>query len=78
MMIKTMERKKKVYHRENCNCLIREIIVDIYGRNIILAGQHAFEWSITIVTRDKITKRIYPNGETARKEFKKYKVKKAK
>lgn len=73
-----MERKKKVYHRENCDRVLRDIIVDIYGRKIILAGQHAFEWSITIVTRDRITKQVYPNGEIARKEFKKYKVKKKK
>ena len=73
-----MERKKKVYHRENCDRLIREIIVDIYGRKIILAGQHAFEWSITVVTRNNITQQVYPNGETARKQFKKYKIKKTK
>lgn len=57
-------------------CLIREVTVDVYGRRIILNGQHAFEWSITICTRERIVKTTYPNGKEARKEFYKYKRKK--
>lgn len=67
--------KKHTYHRENCDCYIREVIVDIYGRKIILGGQHAFEWSITICTRERIEKTIYPNGKKAREAFRKYKRK---
>lgn len=37
--------RKHTYHKENCDCLIREIIVDNYGREIILGGQHAFQYS---------------------------------
>lgn len=51
-------------------------IVDVYGRRIILGGQHAFEWPITICTRERIVKTVYPNGREARKEFCKYKRKK--
>lgn len=68
--------RKYTYHRENCDCFIREIIVDVYGRTIVLGGQHAFEWSITIYTRERIVKTVYPNGREARKEFCKYKRKK--
>lgn len=50
--------------------------VDAYGRTIVLGGQHAFEWSITIHTRERIIKTVYPNGREARKEFYKYKRKK--
>lgn len=66
---------KKIYHRENCDCYVREIIIDAWGREIILSGQHAFEWFITIKTRERIVKYVYPNGKEARKEFYKYKKK---
>ena len=67
--------RNHTYHRENCDCFIREIIVDIYGREIVLSGQHAFESSITICTKERIVKTVYPNGKEARKEFYKYKRK---
>lgn len=60
------------FHRENCDCFIRETIVDVFNRTIVLAGQHAFEWTITIHS-ETITKLEFPNGRLARKEFKKYK-----
>lgn len=72
----TNRQRKHIYHRENCDCFIREVTVDVYGREIILSGQHAFEWSITICTRERIVKTTYPNGKEARKEFYKYKRKK--
>lgn len=69
--------RKHTYHRENCDCLIREVIIDAYGRRIILGGRHAFEYSITVIS---ITGRIvvtnFKNGKEARKEFYKYKRKK--
>jgi hypothetical protein len=74
--------RKHTYHRENCDCSIREVIVDVYGRKIILSGQHAFEYSITVnsITVISITGRIvitdFKNGKEARKEFCKYKRKK--
>lgn len=59
--------RKHTYHRENCDCSIREVIVDVYGRKIILSGQHAFEYSITVIS---ITGRIvitdFKNGKEAR------------
>ena len=68
--------RKYTYHQENCDCFIRKIIVDIYERTVVLSGQHAFEWSITIYTEGRIIKTVYPNGREARKEFCKYKRKK--
>lgn len=65
--------RKHIYHRENCDCFVRDIIIDIYGRKIILSGQHAFEWSITIYSKERIVRTDYPNGKMARQEFKKYK-----
>ena len=69
--------RKHTYHRENCDRFTREVIVDVYGRRVILGGQHAFEYSITVIS---ITGRIvvtnFKNGKEARKEFYKYKRKK--
>lgn len=67
--------RKHTYHKENCDCFVRDIMTDIYGRKIILSGQHAFEWSITIYSKERIVRTDYTNGKTARKEFKKYKRK---
>lgn len=68
--------RKHTYHRENCDCFIREVIVNVYRETIVLSGQHAFEYSITVIS---ITGRIvvtnFKNGKEARKEFNKYKRK---
>ena len=61
--------RKHNYHRENCDCFIRETVVDIWGRTIHLAGRHAFEWSITVCTRETMITTRYPNGKEARKEL---------
>lgn len=67
----------ETYHKENCDCLIREIIVDNYGREIIFGSQHAFQYSISIISiTGKITTTNYRNGKEARKESYKYKRKK--
>lgn len=66
----------KNYHRENCESLIRETTIDKYGRKVILSGQHAFEWSISVVEYRKITITRYKNGSIARAEFKNLKKKK--
>lgn len=69
--------RKYIYHRENCDNFVREIIVDIWGRTIIMSGQHAFEYNITIISITGEPKTItYKNGKEARKEFYKYKKKK--
>lgn len=66
-------KRKYTYHKENCNCFIRETIIDILGRTITLGGYHAFEWTITIYTKDRIISTQYPNSKEAKKEFQKYK-----
>lgn len=76
-LCKHLNNGMSIYHKENCDCLIREIIVDNYGREIILGGQHAFQYSISIISiTGKITTTNYRNGKEARKEFYKYKRKK--
>ena len=70
-----MERKR-IYHQENCDRFVRETIIDTWGRTIVLSGQHAFEWTITICNRNTMVTTKYPNGNKARKEFYKYKRKK--
>lgn len=66
--------RKYTYHRENCNCILRDMVT-IQDKKIILSGKHAFEWSITIYSKEKIIRTEYPNGKLARKEFTKYKIK---
>lgn len=66
----------KTYHKENCDCLIRKVITDKYNRTIVLAGQHAFEWSITVLAFSVSYTTMYKNGKEARKAFSEYKKKK--
>ena len=75
MVKQAFYKRKHTYHRENCDCFVRAIIVDIYGRKIVLSGHYAFEWSITIYTGDSITKTTYPNRKEAKKALKTYKRK---
>ena len=63
------------FNRDNCDCFVRDVITDIYERTIVLSGQHAFEWSISICTKTSIYTTHYPNGNIARKEFNKLKRK---
>ena len=50
-------------------------IVDILGRTIILSGTHAFEWSVVIVNKHRLTIIEFANRVEATKEFNKYKRK---
>lgn len=68
--------RKHIYHQENCDRFVRETLIDTWGRTIVLSGQHAFEWTITICTKTTMVTTKYPNGNKARKEFYKYKRKK--
>ena len=68
-------RKRNQFHRENCETRIREVVKDMFGNTIVLSGQHAFEWSITVCSHNVYTKTTYKNGKEARKQFRKYKNK---
>lgn len=62
----------KTFNQSNCTASVRNKATDKYGRDIILCGQHAFTWSITIVyLTGKTINFPYENGKTAREEFKK-------
>ena len=61
----------KTFNQSNCVASVRNRATDKYGREVILCGQHAFTWSITIVLLTGSTMNFtYPNGKSARKEFK--------
>lgn len=63
----------KTYNQSNCSASVRNRAVDKYGREVILCGQHAFSWSITVVCiTGSTTNYQYPNGKIAREEFKKF------
>lgn len=68
-------RKKHEFHKENCEIKVREVIEDMFGNIIVLSGQHAFEWSITVCSNDTYIKTAYKNSKEARKQFRKYKNK---
>ena len=63
------------YNKNNCDCFVRDIITDIYQRTIVLSGQYAHEYTISICTKTSIYTQKYPNGYIARKEFNKLKRK---
>ena len=63
------------YNKNNCDCYVRDVVTDIYERTIVLSGQHAHEWSISICTKTRIYTQHYPNGTIARQEFRKLKRK---
>ena len=61
----------KTFNQDNCVSSVRNRATDKYGREVILCGQHAFTWSITIVLLTCSTMNFtYPDGKSARKEFK--------
>lgn len=64
---------KHVFHRESCELRARDSIIDRFGRIIVLSGQHAFEWSVSIEYEGIITSTIYKNRKDARKVFNQYK-----
>lgn len=70
------KHKQHVIHRENCDNVIREIITDVVGRKVILSGMYAFEWYITICSKEKTIRKTYSNRAEALKEFNKLRPKK--
>ena len=68
-------RKKHEFHKENCETKVRAVIEDMFGNTIVLSGQHAFEWSITVCSNGTYIKTTYKNSKEARKQFRKYKNK---
>ena len=39
----------KTFNQSNCTASVRNRATDKHGREVILCGQHAFVWSITII-----------------------------
>ena len=43
------------YRKENCSSSVRDLFTDKWGREIIVTGTYAYEWSITIKTNMSVT-----------------------
>ena len=43
------------YKKENCSSSVRDLFTDKWGREIIVTGTYAYEWSITIKTNMSVT-----------------------
>lgn len=61
--------RKHTYHREKCTSCIRMKTKDIFGRDLILTGTHAFEWSVSIISKGSIVRMEFRNRIAATKEF---------
>lgn len=60
----------KNYRRANCTSSVRNAAVDKWGRTIVVTGQFAFEWAITIYDCcGGSTTTTYKNGAKARAAF---------
>lgn len=58
------------YNKSNCTGCVRGQFIDIYERRITIIGQHAFSYTIEIVSiLGAPTYERYPNGATARRRF---------
>ena len=47
------------YKKENCSSSVRDLFTDKWGREIIVTGTYAYEWSITIKTNMSVTIMIF-------------------
>lgn len=60
------------YNKENCQSCIRKVYDLDSGINkvrIIVAGQHAFKWSLTLIKRGEHKQLVLPNRTKALKEL---------
>lgn len=58
------------YNKSNCTGCVRGQFIDIYERRITIVGQHAFSYTIEIVSILGVsTYERYSNGKQARKRF---------
>ena len=62
-------KRKHQSHRENCSSTIRETFRDMFDRTIVLAGKHAFEWSIMVCDHGVVTRVTFSCREDARREY---------
>ena len=43
------------YKKENCSSSVRDLFTDKWGRQIIITGTYAYEWSVTIKGNTSVT-----------------------
>lgn len=64
-------RKPKIYHSENCDTCIRGVYTINPNTKIIVSGQYAHRWSITIIKtvfgQEQHQRHEFANGTLARK-----------
>lgn len=58
----------KIYHKENCQSIVRQVY-KLDKIVIILAGQHAFNYSVTIKKNNSSKSLIFANRNLAIKEI---------
>lgn len=67
-------RKPKIYHSENCDTCIRGVYIINSNTKIIVSGQYAHRWSITIIKtvfgKEIQQRHEFANGTLARKALK--------
>ena len=66
---------RKHYNKSHCINKVRQSTIDILGRQVVLTGRHAFEWSISIIDPRSITTTVYSNRVEATKVYKTFIVK---
>ncbi len=62
----------RIFHKENCQSCIRRYVKLSSGVNVvelIVTGQHAFQWSVTIKKLNKISTCRFAGRQQALKEF---------
>lgn len=43
------------FKKENCTSSVRDLFTDKWGRQIIVTGTYAYEWSVTIKSSTSVT-----------------------
>ena len=64
------------YNKNSCHSCIRQVLVLDEGKErikIIVAGQHAFSWSITVISKQGAQSLILPNRLSCLQELTKCK-----
>ena len=43
------------FRKQNCTSSVRDLFTDKWGRQIIVTGTYAYEWSVTIKSHTSVT-----------------------
>ena len=59
----------RIFNRNNCTGCIRGEGRDLLGNKVIIAGVHAFEYTVVVISVTSETFWRFPNGRKARAFF---------